>query len=206
MAQKSNKKNIIKGKKKESKFLDLKNIDKDTEAAIYYGFQPIEIPEIEKEDHTNSKTLKDGEPLLTIGSNDKIENTAEEKSALLRHYFNSNLAIMPQPVMITYNGFINEGKEKNPGKHRKISLEIIGSPKSITEAILIKTALEILQDNGYKNLYIEINSLGDRESCSKFVRELTAYFRKHINIMQAHCRQEFKKDPLFVLNCQNEKC
>ncbi len=24
--------------------------------------------------------------------------------------------------------------------------------------------------------------------------------------MQAHCRQEFKKDPLFVLNCQNEKC
>ena len=24
--------------------------------------------------------------------------------------------------------------------------------------------------------------------------------------MQAHCRQEFKKDPFLILNCQNEKC
>jgi histidyl-tRNA synthetase len=116
------------------------------------------------------------------------------------------MAIMPQPVMLTYNGFINEGSEKNPGKHRKIGLEIIGSAKSITEAILIKTILAILEDNGFKNLYAEINSLGDRESTARFVRELTAYFRKNINSMQAHCRQAFKKDPFLVFKCNSEKC
>ena len=193
-------------KKKDSKFLDLKNIDRSTEAAVYYGFMPIELPKIEKEDREKVKILKEGEPITIIGRNDEIKNIAEEKSALLRKYFDTNLATMPQPVMLTYNGFINEGLEKNTGKHRKLGLEIIGSGKSIAEAIIIKTALAILEDNGFRDLYVEINSLGDRESYSRFLRELTAYFRKHINLMQAHCRQEFKKDPFLVLNCQNEKC
>ncbi len=196
----------IKKKSKESKFLDLKNIDKSTEAAVYYGFMPIEMPLIEKEDKEKGKTLKDGEIIKIIGSNEYIENVVEEKCALLRNYFDTNLAIMPQPVMITYNGFVNEGPEKNLGKHRKLGLEIIGSAKSISEAVLIKTILAILEDNGFENLYVEINSLGDRESSSRFLRELTAYFRKNINQMQAHCRQEFKKDPFLVLNCQNDKC
>jgi histidyl-tRNA synthetase len=193
-------------KTKESKFLDLKNIDKSTEAAVYYGFMPIDTPKIEKEDKDKVKSIKDGEPITHIGSNEKIANTAEEKSALLRTYFNTNMAIMPQPVMVTYNGFINEGGDKSPGKHQKIGLEIIGSAKSVSEAIIIKTALAILNDNGFKNLYVEVNSIGDKESCSRFLRELTSYFRKNINCMQAHCRQDFKKDPFLTLRCQNEKC
>lgn len=195
-----------KTKTKESKFLDLKNIDRTTEAAVYYGFVPIETPKIEKEDKDRAKTLKEGEPLTQIGSSDKIKNIAEERSAILKTYFNSNLAIMPQPVMITYNGFIDEGAERNQGKQRKIGLEIIGSNKSISEAILIKTAIAILEDNGLENLYVEINSIGDKESSARFGRELTAYFRKNINNMQAHCRQAFKKDPFLVLGCDNEKC
>ncbi len=191
---------------KESKFLDLKNIDKATEAAVYYGFMPIETPKIEKEDRDRVKSMKAGEIIDMIGSNERIKNTAEEKAALLRSYFDSNLAMMSQPIMITYNGFINEEKDKNPGKHRKISLEIIGSTKSISEAIIIKTALAILEDNNFKNLYVEINSLGDRESYSKFAKELTSYLKKNINSLQSHCRQAFKKDPFLVLNCKNEKC
>ena len=83
--------------KKESKFLDLKNIDKATEAAIYYGFMPIETPKIEKVDRDRVKSLKEGEIIYTIGSNDNIKNTAEEKSALLRSYFDSNLAMILSP-------------------------------------------------------------------------------------------------------------
>ena len=201
--EKKNKKNTS---KKESKYLDLKNIDKSTEAAVYYGFMPIELPRIEKEDKDKVKTLKDGEPINNLGDNEEIKNIPEEKAAMLRTYFNTNMAIMPQPVLITYDGFINEGPEKHAGKHRKIGLEIIGSDKSIAEAVIIKTALAILEDNGFENLYVEINSIGDKESYNRFLRELTAYYRKNINNMQAHCRQEFKKDPFLVLGCCNEKC
>jgi len=193
-------------KNRESKFLDLKNTDKSTEAAVYYGFMPIETPKIERDDHLRAKAIKEGEPIINIGSNKKIENIIEEKSALLQQYFNTNMAIMPQPVMITYNGFINKGSEKNLGKHRRIGLEIIGSTKSISEAILIKTILAILYDNDFENLYVEVNSIGDKESSNRFVRELITYFRKNINTMQAHCRQAFKKDPFLSLVCQDEKC
>ncbi len=197
----------IKNNKSSSKFLDLKNIDKSTEAVVYYGFMPIETPKIEKEDKENTKNLKEGEPIKIIGSNEKIINIAEEKSAILRNYFNSNMAIMPQPVMITYNGFIdNDSTGHSSGKYQKIGLEIIGSPKSVSEAIIIKTILAILQDNGFEDLYVEINSLGDRESYTKFVKETINYFRKNLNVMQSHCRQLFKKDPLLVFTCQDEKC
>ncbi len=192
-------------KTKESKFLDLKNIDRTTEAAVYYGFSPIETPKIEKEDRERVKTLKEAEPLLQIGSNDKIKIHAEERAALLRQYFNTNLAILPQPVMLTYNGFIDEGVN-NTGKQRKLGLEIIGSNKSVSEAILIKATLAILEDNGFKNLYVELNSIGDKDSTAKFVRDLTAYFRKNLNNMQASCRQAFKKDVVLPLLCDNEKC
>lgn len=205
MKKKTNKKNTT-SKTDKSKFLDLKNIDRSTEAAIYYGFTPVELPKITKEDKERVKILKEGEPLLTIGSNLEIKNIPEEKSVLLNNYFNSNLAIMPQPILLTYNGFINEGEEKKTGKQRKIGLEILGSDKSISEAIIIKTALAILADNGYNDLYVEINSMGDKESGNRFMRELIAYYRKNINTMSAHCRQEFKKDPIITFACQNEKC
>lgn len=204
--EKNNLTNKKSTKKKESKFLDLKNFDKSLQAAIYYGFLKIDTPEIKKEDKDKVKNLKDGISINKIGSNDRIEFSAEEKSALLRNYFETNLVNMPQPVMVVYNNFINELKEKKQNKFTKIGLEIFGSNKGIAEAIIIKTTLAILEDNGFDDLYVEINSIGDKESNSRFLKELITYYRKHINVMQHHCRQEFKKDPFLVLNCNNEKC
>lgn len=197
-------------KNKESQFLDIKNIDKSTESAIYYGFSPIDTPLIQKIDKDRVKVLKEGEPLVYIGANENIKHLAEEKAAILRNYFDNNLSSLPQPVLLTYKKFIDEEsatthKRKN-NTHNKICLDIIGAQKSIAEAILIKTALAILEDNGFTDLYVEINSIGDRESQTKLNRELTAYFRKNINALSAHCRQAFKKDSFLPLTCTNEKC
>jgi histidyl-tRNA synthetase len=202
------KEKVISKNENNNKSVDLKSLDKCAEAAIYYGFTQIEKPSIQKEDRDNVKNLKDGYPINTIGNNKKIEVTAEERSAILRTYFEKNMLILPQPVMLAYEGFIEkEGapSDKN-NKYKKISLDILGSDKSIAEAIIIKTALSILEDNGFKNLYVEINTLGDKESINKFTKELTAYFRKNINDMESHCRQAFKKDPFLVLNCLDYKC
>ena len=54
--EKKNKKTV-----KESKFLDLKNIDKTTEAAVYYGFMPVEMPVIEKEDRDKDEAKQETE-------------------------------------------------------------------------------------------------------------------------------------------------
>jgi len=181
----------IKNKKTGSKFLDLKNVDRATEAAIYYGFMPIETPKIEKEDRDKAKSLKEGEAILYLGTNDKIKNIAEEKSALLKNYFNSNMAIMPQPVMITYNGFIDEGSNAdNRGKQRKIGLEIIGSEKSVSEAIIIKTAIAILED--VCNVVEGIPAYEATKPCEACGRPFP-YVQGKARFCCDHCRREGAK-------------
>lgn len=193
---------------KNNRFMKFKNIDKAMEAATYYGFTPIEKPVVEKIDENNAKNLIEGESI----SKDYIvsyplEISLEEKSSLLRHYADNNLIAEPQPVMFSYKDITTLSKSKKlAAKERFLDLQILGSFKSVAEIILIKTALSILSDNKIKDVCIDINSIGDRESTNRFVRELSSYYRKNINGMRSHCRQLFKKDPFSLLECDKEEC
>ncbi len=95
---------------------------------------------------------------------------------------------------------------KKSGYYRYADLEIIGSSGSIAEATLIQTARAILIEEGYTDTSVEINSIGDRDSIARFARELTAYYRKHINDMTPECRQMLKRDPFELLSCHDEPC
>ncbi len=71
---------------------------------------------------------------------------------------------------------------------------------------MVQTAKAMLNEEGYENIGIEINSIGDRESINKFTRDLTSHYKKNMNDMHAECRQLLKKDPFELLSCQNDKC
>ena len=189
-------------KSAEPKFINFTPIDKAVEAAVYYGFTPIKHPKPNKEDAVRIASLKESwakscAEMPWVFS----QEFAEERAALLREYFEQEMNTLPQPVMLVYES--ETGKER--GKN-SFNLEVMGSPKSVAEALLIKTAVAILEENGYKNLSIEINSVGDKESLNKFARELTNYYKKNINELTPHCRQNFKKDAFYVLNCQKCDC
>jgi histidyl-tRNA synthetase len=64
----------------------------------------------------------------------------------------------------------------------------------------------MLREEGYENIAVEINSIGDKDSIARFSRELGNYYRKHINDMHAECRQLLKQDPFELLMCQEPKC
>ncbi len=183
--------------KKDNKFVEFFPINKQAEPAIYYGFNPIEAPIISKEDVQKASSLKDSYTRNCPGmpwffSQDFIE----ERIAILREYSEKEMSGMSQPVMLVNESDIIKERSKTT-----INLEIIGSGKSIAEALLIKTAISILEENGYKDFILEINSIGDKESMNKFSKELTAYYRKNINSLSSHCRQNFKKDSFYVLHC-----
>jgi histidyl-tRNA synthetase len=72
--------------------------------------------------------------------------------------------------------------------------EVMGSARATSEALIIKALLATLDDLGYKNLYLDINSIGDRESIGRFERELQSYFRKNQHILSAKLRNDFKKN------------
>ncbi len=197
---------VIKGKKIEPpkiEYLEHKDVDKATEVAIFYGFTPITVPTINKEDEQKGKAIRKTENIADDVSD--LASTPEERIAMLRHFLEKGYLNQPQPTMLCYNGFIEQGANRKTTE-KKIGLEIIGTSKCVAEAMSISTSLAILKEYGAKDLMVEINSLGDKESINRFSRELTTYFRKNINNLSAHCRQAFKQDALSVLACENKTC
>lgn len=185
-----------------------KHLDVPAEVALYYGFTPTESPTITKDDIKKSKSLTEvefhGKDPVDVA--DRI--SLEEKVALLRTYNECDLQDQPQPVMLYFGNPIlsADASKKKSGGMRTIFLEAMGTPKSIADTLLIKTSLEILKEEGYSNLCVHLNSVGNRDTMARFGRELTAYYRKNLEELPAHCRQLMKKDIFELLACRNEKC
>lgn len=187
-------------KKTESKFLSYDHLDKIGEIAVYYGFTPMKSPPIIKDDLSASKdVLEDDSIDDETEKHGKLPLHVEEKIALIRMYQEQDMQSLPQPVMIYFKD-PSRGAIKKGGYHRYADLEIIGNSGSIAEATLIQTARMIMAEEGHQNIMVEINSVGDRDSMIRFSRELTSYYRKHINEMSPACRQIMKRDVFELLS------
>lgn len=169
-------------------------LKRSVKIAEHYGFTIIKPITITKRlplaiSKNKKKTLND----------DTISMLPRGEISVLKKYIDEKMAQWPQPVMFCH--VVNKTKDIT-----EFRLEIIGTRKSIAEAIIIRTASIILEDLGYKDIYVALNSLGDKESATNFTRELTAYYRSHINALPPTLQQQFKKDVFRLLESKNEKC
>ncbi|MFA6270105.1 MAG: His/Gly/Thr/Pro-type tRNA ligase C-terminal domain-containing protein [Candidatus Paceibacterota bacterium] len=86
------------------------------------------------------------------------------------------------------------------------SIVSLGSSKSICECLSIETGITILNSLGYKNLEVEINSIGDKESMNEFQKKLAVFVRKNINSFSANLRQAVKKDLCAIFKEKKDEC
>src|SRR3989344_3263933 len=189
--------------------------EKAQEIAVYYGFSPIETPILEKEEVFTSGVGPDTDivekemySLKTKGGTHLVLRP-EGTAAVVRAYMENGFQALPQPVMLYYYGpfFRHENPQRGRMREfRQFGLEILGTPKSIADAIIIRTTTSILKEMGFKKLCVNVNTLGDKESRSEYTRELVSYYRKHANALCVNCRQRLKNNPLRVLDCKEEKC
>jgi len=191
-------------KSKTSDYFEFKNVDPAAEVALYFGFSPLSGQlVVSKGDKEKAEALGEADrnrcncPLLPV---------LEEKTAIFRYYEEKKLSETPQPVMLCT-------EVKNPGTtvrreagEKHLSLEIIGTGKSIADATLIRTAISILKDEGHTEICVFINSVGDRESSSRFVHELTNHYRKNVGALPGVCKMLLKKNPMELLECSHDKC
>lgn len=191
-------------KKEESKWKSYENLDKVGEIAVYYGFSPYKTPEAKKSDVDKNKDLCENDYIVDITCEKDIQLNGEEKMSLLKYYEENKMNTLPQPIMMYFKDSLKINKKDN--SNRYANLEILGNPKSIAEATLIQTAKVMLEEEGYQNICVEINSIGDKESMNKFTKELANYYRKHIDELHDECKHILKDDPFLVLACQHEKC
>lgn len=196
----------IKSNDKKYIFEKPKTINEVMDIAMYYGFTPTTQPTIEQTDKDCGKKLFEEELVPRYHIDSPFEISVEEKSSLLRYYTDNNLIAEPQPVMFSYRETASPDKSKTGQKEQYTNLQVMGSSKSISELILIKTALAVLSNNEITDAYVGINSIGDKDSVNRFTKDLTNYYKKNLNKMPSPCRQIFKKDPFSLFKCNKEEC
>ncbi len=189
--------------------------EKAAEIALHYGFKPIETPILEKEGVFTSAVGKDTDivekemySLKTKGGAHLVMRP-EGTAGIMRAYIENGMQSWPQPVMLYHYGpyFRHERPQKGRLRElRQFGLEILGTPKSIADAMVIRIITIILIESGFKNICVEVNSIGDKECRPAYIKTLIAYYRKHINTICADCRQRMKTNPLRVLDCKDEGC
>ena len=189
--------------------------EKAQEVAEYYGFKPIETPAMER---TTLFTSGIGEGTdvvdkemysFSLKGSVSVTLRPEYTAGIMRSYIENGMGSMPQPVMLYAYGPL--WRHENPQKGRlrefhQFDLEILGSDKSIADALIIKTLHTILSEFGFDNLIVEINSMGDKENRPAFIKALTNYYKKHVSGMCKDCQERLKSNPLRLLDCKQEIC
>jgi histidyl-tRNA synthetase len=164
--------------------------------AKFYGFQPIVPPTLEKSDIEYTRNF------------DQSSHPAE-KAALLRIYFEEKMMSLVQPNMFycdrPFHGLKGPGAERKKPSQLDCALVSIGSSKSVCECLSIKTGITILNSMGYKDLEVEINSIGDKDSMNEFQKKLTIFVRKNFNAFPPDLRQAVKKDIFAIFKWKKEE-
>ncbi len=86
-----------------------------------------------------------------------------------------------------------------------ITFHVLNVKKSIAEALLIQTIRSLLNDLGYMHHTVRINSLGDTDSSTRYIRDLTNYLKKRLEEMPPQARELMKEHPLTALMYLIEK-
>lgn len=171
---------------------DVKEISEAGKIARFYGFKPLIPPTIEKQDFEVVKNFND-------------TSYPAEKAALLRMYIEEKMMSLPQPNMFFCERPFHGNKEKKKSNRLEATLVSLGSLKSVCECLSIQASISILKKIGHKNIAVEVNSVGDKDSTSEFQRKLSVYIKKSFNSFSADLRQAIKKDLFAVLKENREE-
>jgi histidyl-tRNA synthetase len=167
--------------------------------ATHFGFTPIETPTLLPVD---KKSAGDEEP----SELDNVYSTAAERLAIFRTYQEYELSRLSPPTLIHYNLPIKKTDRRKKPLHRYFNLDALGSSKSIVDTLMIQTALSTIKEDGYKEVRIRINTIGDRDAITQYERELANYYRKHIENLPAAERQLFKEDIWNIPRSKSDAC
>jgi histidyl-tRNA synthetase len=80
-----------------------------------------------------------------------------------------------------------------------ITFHIFNVERSIAEAILIQATRSLATELGHLEHTVRINSLGDKDSVTRYTRELTNFLKKRLDHMPSAARELMKEHPISAL-------
>lgn len=130
----------------------------------------------------------------------------EGTAGIIRAYIENKLygdAIQPQKFY--YNETMYRYERPQAGRYRELTqfgVEVLGSDDPYTDAEVISIPVNIYRMLGLKNIKVNINSLGDKESRENYRTALLEYLKPHIGELCEDCQRRYETNPLRVLDCK----
>lgn len=165
----------------------INKIERVDEIAKHYGFKKIEIPSSHM-------------------SGDIFLHPHQKKSILKEYHLTHQKRTHPVSMIYNNQPIFTNNKVKNPLIFKNFNFDILGVPDSIAEATIIHTAIVSLKEEGYKNPFVTINSLGDKDSLINFKNSLFDFYKSREKELHPECRSFFKKDVFNLLSCKHKEC
>jgi len=183
--------------------------------ANYYSFQKIETPILESVDvfakSVGENTDIVGKEMYTFKTKggDNVCLRPEGTAPVMRSYIENGMHNLPQPVKLWYEGPFFRYERPQAGRFRQFhqfGFEAIGEKNPSIDGQIIQISYDILKELGFKNIKIEVNSIGDSECRPYFKKILTGYLKSRKSSLCVDCQRRLKENPLRVLDCKEEKC
>ena len=130
----------------------------------------------------------------------------EGTAGVVRSYIENKMYGDPnQPVKVYYNGTMYRYERPQSGRDRELTqfgMEVLGSDDPLSDAEVISLAVNIYKILGLKDIKVNINSLGDKESRDTYRKALIDYFKPHMDELCEDCNERIDKNPLRILDCK----
>ncbi len=132
------------------------------------------------------------------------EGTAPVVRAFLEH----KLYGKALPKKFFYFGPMFRYERPQAGRYRQFhqfGVEVIGSDAPDVDVEIIMLGIDFIEEFGFKDYYVEINSIGCSECRPPYLEELKAYLSGKEDLCE-NCQERLKTNPLRVLDCKSPVC
>jgi histidyl-tRNA synthetase len=150
---------------------------------------------VEKEMYTFEDKLS-GEHLTL-----RPEGTASCLRAVLEH----NL-LYSGPLRLWYSGPMFRHERPQKGRYRQFhqfGVEALGFPGPDVDAELVIMTARLWRELGLEGYWLELNTLGDGESRTRYRHRLVTYFERHLGLLSPDEVRRLRGNPLRLLDSKN---
>ena len=140
---------------------------------------------------------------------DYLTMRPEGTASVVRAYIENGMQNLSQPVKLWYFGPFFRYEHPQSGRYRQFwqfGVEALGDKNPVIDAQIIQIFYNILKNLKFKNLVLEINSIGDYQCRPYYKKLLFNYLRSRESSLCVDCRKRLRENPLRILDCKDEKC
>ncbi len=154
----------------------------------YYGFTPLAHAAAQKR-------AKNKLPYPETLQLESLDANAREVAGFLKHV--RDVGLTPSTIEPLFLWHTNAAPGRPAPKQILIQFHVLGVEHAIADAVLIRTVRALVGELTKEEVKLRINSMGDKETRSRFARELSSFFRKQGSLLPENCVNCAKRGDVF---------